>query len=86
MKPHALFFCTARSTSVEKETIEKILNLENSTYFALNVYDNEPVYENKLLQSDRALCTPHLGSMTGANSENYFEKGSRNIMSFMKSA
>lgn len=86
MKPYAIFVNTARSALVEKGTIEKILSLENSIYFALDVYDNEPVYESKLLQSDRILCTPHLSYVTEESFENYIEKAYQNIASFMKSA
>ncbi|WP_281280243.1 NAD(P)-dependent oxidoreductase [Bartonella massiliensis] len=86
MKPHTIFVNTARSALVEKGAIEKILSLENSIYFALDVYDSEPVYESKFLQSDRILCTPHLGYVTGDSFENYFEKACQNIASFMKSA
>lgn len=84
MKPHAIFVNTARSALVEKGAIEKILSLENSTYFALDVYDSEPVYESKLLQSERVLCTPHLGYVTEESFENYMEKACQNIASFMK--
>lgn len=86
MKPHAIFVNTGRSALVEKWAIEKILSLENSIYFALDVYDSEPVYESKLLQSDRVPCTPHLGYVTGESFENYIEKAYQNIASFMKSA
>ncbi|WP_244427551.1 NAD(P)-dependent oxidoreductase [Bartonella vinsonii] len=49
MKPHAIFVNIVRSALVEKGATEKILSLENSTYFALDIYDSEPVYESKLL-------------------------------------
>ncbi|WP_280178756.1 hypothetical protein [Bartonella kosoyi] len=71
---------------VENKAIEKILSLENSTYFALEVYVSKPVYEKKLLQSDRVLCTPHLSYVTGKSFENYIVKACQNITSFMKSA
>ncbi|UTO27876.1 NAD(P)-dependent oxidoreductase [Bartonella harrusi] len=47
MKPHAIFVNTARPVLVEKGAIEKILSLENLTYFALNIYDSEPVPVSK---------------------------------------
>ncbi|WP_244427577.1 NAD(P)-dependent oxidoreductase [Bartonella queenslandensis] len=86
MKPHAIFVNTARSALVEKGAIEKILSLENSIYFALDVYDSKPIYESKLLQLDRVLCTPHLGYATRESFENYIEKACQNIAYFMRSA
>ncbi|GAA5094557.1 hypothetical protein GCM10023260_01880 [Bartonella acomydis] len=86
MKLHVIFVNTAHSALFEKGAIEKILSLENSTYFTLDVYDSELVYERKLLQSDRVLCTPHLGYMTGESFKNYIEKACQNRASFKKSA
>ncbi|MBX4335018.1 NAD(P)-dependent oxidoreductase [Bartonella raoultii] len=85
MKLHALFVNIVRSTLVEKGAIEKRLSLGNSTYFARNVYDSNPVYESKLLQLEKVLYTPHLCYVTGENFENYIEKACQNRASFMKS-
>ncbi|WP_246744005.1 hypothetical protein [Bartonella raoultii] len=68
MKPHALFVHTTRSALVEKGAREKVLSLENSTYFARDVYGSNPVYEREFLYP------PHLGYMTGESFENSIKK------------
>ncbi|MDI2112747.1 NAD(P)-dependent oxidoreductase [Commensalibacter nepenthis] len=84
MKENAIFVNTSRSQLLEKNSIQKLLKINKSIAFVLDVFDDEPVYHSNLLFSKNILCTPHIGYVTQENLENYFNCAIENLLQYCK--
>ena len=63
MKPTAIFVNTSRSGLVVKGTLESALKAGRPGYAAVDVYDQEPIRDDKhpLFALPQVVCTPHIG-------------------------
>jgi D-3-phosphoglycerate dehydrogenase len=63
MKNTAILVNTARGGLIDEDSLIRALEAESIEGVALDVFDQEP-YRGRLLDFDRALLTPHIGSYT----------------------
>jgi len=63
MKPGSLLVNTSRSGLIEPGALEKALSLGRPGMAAMDVYEEEPLYDNHhpLLNMENVICTPHIG-------------------------
>lgn len=82
MKTDALLVNTARAGLIEKGALVKSLQSGRPGYAALDVYDEEPIYDpqHPLLQMSNVICTPHLGYVERRSYEIYFGIAFQNIV------
>jgi lactate dehydrogenase-like 2-hydroxyacid dehydrogenase len=64
MKPTAILINTARGSVVDEEALVEALKSGRIAAVGLDVYDREPQVHPLLLESERAVLLPHLGSAT----------------------
>jgi glyoxylate reductase len=64
MKPTAYLVNTARGPVVDEVALADALEHGTITGAALDVFEYEPLVQERLLTSDRVVLTPHLGSAT----------------------
>jgi D-3-phosphoglycerate dehydrogenase / 2-oxoglutarate reductase len=85
MKPTALFVNTSRAELVEAGALEAALRQGCPGFAALDVFDEEPIYDEKpaLLQMANVLCTPHLGYVERQGYELYFARAFENVLSYI---
>lgn len=86
MKEDALFVNTSRAELVSDGALYEALRQGSPGYAALDVYDQEPIYDtDKLfLQMPNVLCTPHLGYVEKASYELYFKAAFDNVVRFFE--
>lgn len=84
MKSESIFINTSRAELVEKDALIKALKSGKPGYAALDVYEEEPVFDKEfsLLKMPNVICTPHLGYVEKNGYELYFSKAFENINSF----
>lgn len=84
MKNDAIFVNTSRAELVEKEALMNALLSGRPGYAALDVYENEPIYDEDypFLKMSNVICTPHLGYVEENGYELYFSKAFENINDF----
>jgi D-3-phosphoglycerate dehydrogenase len=84
MKSESIFVNTSRAELVEKDALIKALKSGSPGYAALDVYEDEPVFDKEfpLLKMPNVICTPHLGYVEKNGYELYFSKAFENINSF----
>jgi len=63
MKPGSLLVNSSRAGLVEPGALEKALSLGRPGMAAVDVYEEEPLYNNHhpLLNMENVICTPHIG-------------------------
>jgi lactate dehydrogenase-like 2-hydroxyacid dehydrogenase len=66
MRPTALLVNTARGPIVDTDALVRALQQERIAGAALDVFEDEPVVDPRLLALERAVLTPHLGSAGAA--------------------
>jgi D-3-phosphoglycerate dehydrogenase len=84
MKPDALFVNASRAELVEPGALERALKMGRPGHAAVDVYEDEPVYDSNhpLLHLANCLCTPHLGFVEKDNYEAYYGIAFDNILKF----
>ncbi|KAH7124178.1 D-isomer specific 2-hydroxyacid dehydrogenase [Dendryphion nanum] len=64
MKPGAIIINTARGAIIDEIAMAKALDSGKLAAVGLDVYEHEPVINESLLKSKKALLVPHLGTHT----------------------
>ena len=64
MRPHAYIVNTARGEIIDEVALIRMLRNQELAGAALDVFENEPRVNPKLLQLDNVILLPHLGSAT----------------------
>lgn len=84
MKSESIFVNTSRAELVEKDALIKALKSGNPGYAALDVYEDEPIFDKEfsLLKMPNVICTPHLGYVEKNGYELYFSKAFENVNYF----
>ena len=84
MKPDALFVNASRAELVEPGALERALKMGRPGHAAVDVYEDEPVYDSNhpLLHLANCLCTPYLGFVEKDNYEAYYGIAFDNILKF----
>ena len=85
MKTSAVLVNTARAELIEKGALLKCLENGRPGFAGLDVYENEPVYDQDLalLKMPNVVCTPHLGYVEKSSYELYFGKAFENVISYL---
>jgi D-3-phosphoglycerate dehydrogenase len=65
MKKTAFIINCARGGIIQEEALYKALTEGWIAGAALDVYEDEPPKNNKLIELDNVICTPHIGASTG---------------------
>lgn len=86
MKADALFVNTSRAELVAEGALYEALKLGCPGYAALDVYEDEPVYNptNPYLSMPNVLCTPHLGYVEQASYDLYFKVAFDNVIRYFE--
>lgn len=86
MKMDALFVNTSRAELVSEGALYKALLAGHPGYAALDVYDEEPIYDSTfpLLTMPNVLCTPHIGYVEKNSYELYFNMAINNVIRFFQ--
>jgi glyoxylate reductase len=64
LRPHAILVNTARGEVVEESALIRALYARELAGAGLDVYENEPNIDRKLLELDNVVLLPHIGSAT----------------------
>jgi glyoxylate reductase len=64
IQPHAYVVNTARGEIIDEAALTRMLRNKEIAGAALDVFENEPAVNPKLLQLDNAVLLPHMGSAT----------------------
>jgi glyoxylate reductase len=64
LQPHAFLVNTARGEIIDEIALVKMLRNKELAGAALDVFENEPAVNPKLLQLDNVVLLPHVGSAT----------------------
>jgi glyoxylate reductase len=83
LRPHAYVVNTARGEIIDELALVRMLRAKEIAGAGLDVYENEPAVNPKLLAMDNVVLLPHMGSATH---EGRIDMGQRviiNIQSFI---
>ncbi|GEN27180.1 glyoxylate reductase [Halovibrio variabilis] len=83
MKPTSLLVNTSRSQLLAPGTLEQALQAGRPGQAAVDVFDQEPVFESSLLALPNLVATPHLGYVEKDSYELYFGDAFRNLLAFI---
>lgn len=64
MKPGVVIVNTARGAVIDEEALVEALDSGKVSSVGLDVFENEPEIHPGLLDNDRALLVPHMGTWT----------------------
>ncbi|TXT06066.1 hypothetical protein VHUM_03539 [Vanrija humicola] len=64
MKPTSILINTARGPVVDEPALIAALTTGDIAGAGLDVYENEPIIPTELLQHPRAICLPHIGTLS----------------------
>ena len=64
MKPHAYIVNTSRGEVIDENTLTRMLANGEIAGAGLDVFENEPAVNPKLLQLENVVLIPHMGSAT----------------------
>lgn len=86
MKTDALFVNTSRAELVSEGALYKALLKGCPGYAALDVYEEEPIYNSTylFLTMPNVLCTPHIGYVEKNSYELYFNMAINNVIKFFQ--
>lgn len=83
MQPHAILINTARGEIVDEDALADMLAIRRLAGAGLDVFEQEPAINAKLLELDNVVLLPHMGSATLEGRAAMGEKVLINIQSFM---
>jgi glyoxylate reductase len=83
LKPTAYIVNTARGEVIDENALARMIEKGEIAGAGLDVYENEPAINPKLLASDRVVVLPHMGSSTIEGRIDMGEKVIINIKTFM---
>ena len=86
MRPDALLVNTSRAPLIEESALATALEKGRPGFAAVDVFEDEPVLKaaHPLLNTDKALCTPHLGYVVRENYESYYGTAIDHIVAYAK--
>jgi glyoxylate reductase len=83
LKPTAYIVNTARGEVIDENELARLLEAGQISGAGLDVFENEPAINPKLLASDRVVALPHMGSATLEGRIDMGEKVIINIKTFL---
>ncbi|HEX3755525.1 MAG TPA: D-glycerate dehydrogenase [Rhizomicrobium sp.] len=83
MKPSAYIVNTARGEVIDENTLARMLEAGELSGAGLDVFENEPAVNPKLLKAKNVVLLPHMGSATIEGRTDMGEKVIINIRSFV---
>ncbi|MBL4639124.1 MAG: D-glycerate dehydrogenase [Kordiimonadaceae bacterium] len=83
MQPHAVLINTARGEIVDEEALADLIEVGRIAGAGLDVFEQEPTINAKLLELDNVVLVPHMGSATIEGRVGMGEKVLINIRTFM---
>jgi len=83
IKPTAYLVNTARGEVIDENALARIIEAGKIAGAGLDVFENEPAVNPKLLASDRVVVLPHMGSATIEGRVDMGEKVIINIKTFL---
>lgn len=83
MQPHAVIVNTARGGIVDEEALADLIEVGRIAGAGLDVFEEEPAINAKLLELDNVVLLPHMGSATIEGRVAMGEKVLINIRTFM---
>ena len=83
MKPEAIIVNTARGEIIDENALARMLKAGEIGGVGLDVFENEPAVNPRLLDSPRAVLLPHMGSATIEGRIDMGEKVIINIKTFV---
>ena len=83
LKPSAYIVNTARGEVIDENELARLVEAGQIAGAGLDVFENEPAINPKLLSSDRVVALPHMGSATMEGRIDMGEKVIINIKTFL---
>ena len=83
MRPTAIIVNTARGEVIDENAMTRMLRAGELAGAGLDVFENEPAINPKLLELDNVVCLPHMGSATLEGRLEMGEKVIINIKTFI---
>jgi glyoxylate reductase len=83
LKPSAYVVNTARGEVIDENELARMVEAGQIAGAGLDVFENEPAINPKLLASDRVVVLPHMGSATIEGRVDMGEKVIINIKTFL---
>ena len=83
LRPHAYIVNTARGEIIDEVALVRMLRAKEIAGAALDVYENEPAVNPKLLAMDNVVLLPHMGSATHEGRVDMGQRVIINIRSFI---
>jgi glyoxylate reductase len=83
LQPHAYIVNTARGEVIDENALARLIEANEIAGAGLDVFENEPAINPKLLKSNRVVAIPHLGSATLEGRVDMGEKVIINIKTFL---
>lgn len=83
LKPTAYIVNTARGEVIDENELARLIESESIAGAGLDVFEHEPAINPKLLQSNRVVALPHMGSATIEGRVDMGEKVILNIKTFL---
>jgi glyoxylate reductase len=83
LKPTAYVVNTARGEVIDENELGRMIESGAIAGAGLDVFENEPAVNPKLVASDRVVCLPHMGSATVEGRVDMGEKVIINIKTFL---
>ncbi|MTI65282.1 MAG: D-glycerate dehydrogenase [Firmicutes bacterium] len=80
MKKTAILINTSRGAVIDEEALVKALENEKIWGAGLDVFENEPVVHNKLLDMDNVVLLPHIGSASTETRDKMAKIAANNIV------
>ena len=83
IRPEAYIVNTARGEVIDENALARMIQHGDIAGAGLDVFEHEPAVNSKLVQSERVLLIPHMGSATKEGRSDMGEKVIVNIKAFM---